>query len=196
MLTVIKADHGSYPVGIAGVQRGGKHQYIHDDGDGSDTVFAHIVQHGPVEHQVYDAGDQSSRHLRAAVCSCLHQRFEAMSGSDKVQQLAAIGKQQRSHHGSHRVSQAGGNGSARNAHLEYLNKQVVEQDIEHTAGDGGEHRQGGTSTGNHVQSKVVHQQNRYREQQVTAQVSVAVVKHLLGKTHTGKDFVHQGIAEQ
>ena len=64
---VIIADHRRSAIGISAEKGADKHQYIHDDGNSGNSVFADIFQHGPVKDKSSDSCHQSGCHFRTAI---------------------------------------------------------------------------------------------------------------------------------
>ena len=195
LFPVIKAEHGGHPVGITGIQGPGKGQHIGDDGDCGNAVLPYIFEHRPVEHQRDDAVDQRGGHFRAAVRDGSPKRLGPADRPDKMEQAVPVGEHQQAHDGCDGVPQAGGNRRPADPPAENGDKQVVQHDIGHAAGDGAEQGKGRLACCDHIEGEVIHQKNRDGEQQVTAQIFPAIGGDLRGQGHGAEDLPHEQIAQ-
>ncbi len=192
---MIKADHRRHSIGIPRIQRACKHQHIHDNRDGRNPVLPNITKHGPVKHHGNDSGNQCGGHLRASVCGSACEDFQTKDRPCKVQQALFPDKDRKSHHRRYGVSQPRCNRRTADSPINPRNKHIVKRHIQHAACHGTDQRQGRLFTGYHVQGKIVHQKNRNRKEQITAQVFHTICLHLLGKIHPRKDTAHHPIAD-
>ena len=110
-----------------------------------------------------------------------------------MKQAVFLGKQHNSHYRRNRIPQAGGNRRPRNPHIKYSDQNIVKDHIQHAACNGADHRKIWLPGGDHIKGKVIHQQDRDCENQIAAQIIVAVIKYNRRKVHASKDAVHDKI---
>ena len=113
----------------------------------------------------------------------------------KVEQAVLLAEHQEAHHGGEGIPQAGGDGRALDAQVEEGDQRVVQDDVGHAPRHGADQGQLGPVGGNQVQGEVIHQQNGDGEQQVIAQIGVAVAEHRRGEAHSSQQGVHERVAQ-
>ncbi len=80
-------------------------------------------------------------------------------------------------------------------HIKNSDKHIIKHHVQHPARHGTYKRKGGFLAGDHVQGKVIHQQDRHGKQQIPAQVFHAVSRHIRRQIHARKDPSHEQITQ-
>lgn len=113
----------------------------------------------------------------------------------KMEQRFLFAKHQETHDSGDGISQTSGDGRALDAHVKQGDQHIVQDDVGHATCNGADQGQLRLVGSDQVQRKVIHEQDRDGEQQVVAQIGVAVAEHRRGEAHRSQEGIHQGIAQ-
>ena len=168
LLSIVVAGHWRDPVGIPRIQGACKHEHIHDNRDGGDSIFPYITKHRPVEHHRDNPGDKGGGHLRASVCRRICQDFEPEDRLLKMQKALFPAEYEHTRDGCHRISKTRRNRRAADAHLESGDEQIVKRHVQDAARYRANQRKSGLFAGNHIEREVIHQEDWNGKYQVAA----------------------------
>ena len=112
-----------------------------------------------------------------------------------MEQAVFFGKDHKTGHCCHGVPQPCGNGCPGDPHIQYGDEDIVQDYIQNSSRNGTDHGKSGLSGGDHVQGEIVHQKDRNRKDQITAQIDTAVAGHGGRQVHGSKKAVHDQIAQ-
>ena len=153
---MVVADHGGHAVGVPDEQGADKHQHIHDDGDGGHAVLPYVFQHGQVEQQGGDAGDQGGGQLGQAVGGGVEQHAPPEHGPLEVEQIVPLPKDQEARRGGEGVPQPRGNGGPPDAQARQGDERVVQDDVGHAPRHGANEGELGPVRRDEVEGEVIH----------------------------------------
>ena len=140
-LPVVIADHGRRAVGVPDKQRADKHQYVHDDGDGGHAVLSDVFQHGQVEQQRGDAGNQGGGQLGKAVGGGVEQHASPKDRLLEVEQAVPFTEDQKARRRGEGVPQPRGGGGPPDAQARHGDEHIVQDDVAHAPRHGADEGQ-------------------------------------------------------
>ena len=112
-----------------------------------------------------------------------------------MKEAASAGKYKQAGYGCDRIAETCGDGGPADPHIKYGDEDIVKRHIEDTARYRTDEGKCGLLRSDHVQSEIIHQQDRYGKGQVAAKIRDAIILNLSGKPHAAEDRFHYGIAE-
>jgi len=97
------------------------------------------------------------------------------------------------YNGSHRVAQARGDGRTADSHVQKADKYIVKHDVQYATCHGTNQGQGCFFRGDHIQSKIVHQQDWDCKEKIAAEIRGTIACDLRGQPHAPKNSFHQRV---
>ncbi len=146
------------------------------------------MKHCPVKHHCNNAGDKRRRHFGAAVRGCIGKHPKTAYRFFKMKQALFSAK-----HSRHAITQTCGGRRSTDSHVQTCNKHIVQHNIQNAARYRTNKRKRCLFTCNHIQCKIVHQQDGHRKQKVSIQICHAILCHIRRQIHTRKNPVYQQI---
>ena len=153
------------------------------------------MQHGPVEHHGDDTRNQSGGHFGAAVGCRACKDFEAKGRLGKMKQAFPAAEYKQAHQGCHGIPQTSGHGRSADSHVQNGDENIIQYHVQHASRYGADQGKGCLLGGNHIEGKVVHQQNGDGKQQIAAQIRGTVARHLPGHLQASENAAHDRISQ-